>query len=173
MKKITTLATAILLVGCTATNTLPERNLEDGRAYLAPIHVMVDNPFRSSELRNGLRTTGVFDKVETGAGAAGDYAVRVKLDSARNSASFPVLLLSAATLFLMPLPREIDTTAEFTLLRDGAVLKQYRYRNLTEKYVWLLDQGGEMPEQNIDRIVRAFAGDVRQDALLPEVEAVQ
>jgi hypothetical protein len=83
-----------------------------------------------------------------------------------------VVLLSAATLFLLPLSVSIDTTTEFSLQQDGKSLKQYRYRNVTHKYSWLLDGIGGMQQENSTRIARAFAQDVQRDGLLP-VESAQ
>lgn len=63
MKSCLTLCALLLLAGCTATDTLPDRPLTDGQAYLMPLHVMVDDPLRAAELRNALRATGVFEDV--------------------------------------------------------------------------------------------------------------
>ena len=167
MKTTLGLCALLLLSGCAATNTLPERPLPDGKDYLAPLHVMVDDPLRASELRNALRATGVFENVQTGPGQPGDYSARIQFTSEHDLPPFPVILLSAATLFLMPLSNGIDTHTEITLLHEGKTLKRYSYRNLTHKYTWLLDQGGEMKEQNIQRIARAFAADMQQDQFLP------
>lgn len=169
MKKIIALTAAALLTGCAATNTLPERTLTDAQDYLQPIHVMVDDPENGSSLRNHLRQTGVFRTIETGSGKADEYNVQVKLDVERHLPPFPVILLSTATLFLLPLSNEFDTQTEFTVYQGDKRLKQYTYRNITQKYVWLLDQGGEMREQNLGRIARAFAQDVQQDRLIPAV----
>ena len=173
MKFCLTLCALLLLAGCAATDTLPDRPLTDGRAYLMTLHVMVDDPLRAAELRNALRATGVFENVQTGAGKPGDYSARIQFQSGREIPPMPVIFLSAATLFLMPLSNGIDTRTDITLLHEGKVLKQYSYRNLTHKYTWLLDQGGEMQEQNIQRIARAFAGDLRQDQLLPSASQAQ
>jgi len=80
---------------------------------------------------------------------------------------FPVILLSTATLFLLPLSQSIDTTTEFSLQQNGKLLKQYSYRNVTHKYTWLLDGSGGMQQENVNRITRAFAQDVQRDGLLP------
>ncbi|MCU1771410.1 hypothetical protein [Pseudomonas sp. 13B_3.2_Bac1] len=173
MKKVTTLATVALLAGCTATNTLPERTLADGQDYLAPIHVMIDDPLQSSSLRNHLRETGVFRNVETGSGQNDAYNVQVKLNMQREFPPFPVVLLSCATLFMLPLSKEYDTQAEFSVYQGDKRLKQYTYRNNTRKYTWLLDQGGELEGQNLSRIARAFAQDVQHDRLIPVVGSAQ
>jgi len=173
MRTLASLIAASLLTGCTATNTLPDSTLADGQDYLQPIHVMVDDPMQSSILRNHLRETGVFRNIETGSGKAGEYSVQIKLNMQREYPPFPVVLLSCATLFMLPLSKEIDTETEFTVLRGDQRLKQYHYRNNTQKYNWLLDQGGEMEGQNLGRIARAFAHDVRQDQLIPAVGAAQ
>lgn len=173
MKKITTLATVALLAGCTATNTLPERTLADGQDYLAPIHVMIDDPLQSSSLRNHLRETGVFRNVETGSGQNDAYNVQVKLNMQREFPPFPAVLLSCATLFMLPLSKEYDTQAEFSVYQGDKRLKQYTYRNNTQKYTWLLDQGGELEGQNLSRIARAFAQDVQHDRLIPVAGSAQ
>jgi hypothetical protein len=173
MKSCLPLFALLLLAGCAATDTLPDRPLTDGQAYLVPLHVMVDDPLRAAELRNALRATGVFENVQTGAGEPGDYSARIQFKSDHEIPAMPLIFLSAATLFLMPLSNGIDTRTDITLLHEGKVLKQYSYRNLTHKYTWLLDQGGEMQEQNIQRIARAFAGDLRQDQLLPSASQAQ
>ncbi len=173
MKSCLVLCALALLAGCAATNTLPQRTLTDGQAYLVPLHVMVDDPMRAAELRNALRATGVFENVQTGAGEPGAYSARIQFNSERKIPPMPVVFLSAATLFLMPLSNGIDTRTDITLLHEDKVLKRYSYRNLTHKYTWLLDQGGEMQEQNIQRIARAFADDLRQDQLLPTASPTQ
>ena len=168
MNRLMTLSALALLAGCATTNTLPERELPDGKAYLTPIHVMVDDPLNAAQMRNQLRETGVFRSVESGMGKPGDYSVLIRSNVQRDMPPFPLLLLSAATLFLMPLSVSIDTTTEFSLQQDGKALKQYRYRNVTHKYSWLLDGMGGMQEQNGSRIARAFAQDVQRDGVLPE-----
>ncbi|MHC8371837.1 hypothetical protein ACYZT2_13720 [Pseudomonas sp. MDT1-85] len=173
MKKIIALTTAALLTGCAATNTLPVRTLADGQDYLAPIHVMVDDPENASSLRNHLRQTGVFRTIETGSGKGDEYNVQVKLNVQRDLPPFPVILLSCATLFLLPLSDEINTQSEFTVFQGNKRLKQYTYRNSTHKYTWLLNPGGEMRDQNLSRIARAFAQDVQHDRLVPAVVTAQ
>lgn len=173
MKTVIALTTALLLTGCAATNTLPERTLADGQDYLVPIHVMVDDPENASSLRNHLRQTGVFRTIETGTGKGDEYNVQVKLDVQRHLPPFPVILLSSATLFLLPLSDEIDTQTEFTVFQGNKRLKQYSYRNITHKYTGLLSPSGEMREQNLSRIARAFAQDVQHDQLIPAVVTAQ
>lgn len=167
MNRFIALGALALLTGCATTNTLPERTLPDGKAYLQPIHVMVDDPLNAAQIRNQLRETGVFRSVETGIGKPGDYTVLIRYNSQRDVPPFPVVLLSAATLFLLPLSISIDTTTEFSLQHDGKPLKQYSYRNVTQKYSWLLDGTGGMELVNVNRIARAFAQDVQKDGLLP------
>lgn len=161
-----------LLAGCAVTNTLPEHPAPDGQDYLAPIHVMVDSPMDAANVRNSLRETGVFRSVEAGSGVPGGYSVRARFNSTRDI-STPLIFLSAATLFLIPIPQTYDTQIDYTLLRDDAVLKHYHYRNVTRKYTWLLDPGGEMQGQNLDRISQAFAADVQHDHVLPSVGFAQ
>jgi hypothetical protein len=173
MKKIIALSTAALLTGCTATNTLPERTLADGQDYLAPIHVMVDDPMNSSTLRNHLRQTGVFREIQTGTAKADEYSVQVKLNMQPEFPPFPVVLLSCLTLFTLPLSKEYNTEAQFSVYQGDKRLKQYSYRNTTQKYTWLLDQGGELEGQNLSRIARAFAQDVQHDHLIPASGAAQ
>lgn len=132
MRTVIALTAAALLTGCAATNTLPERTLADGQDYLQPIHVMVDDPENGSSLRNHLRQTGVFRTIETGSGKADEYNVQVKLNVERHLPPFPVILLSSATLFLLPLSNEFDTQSEFTVFQGDKRLKQYTYRNTTE-----------------------------------------
>ncbi|AUG08772.1 hypothetical protein [Pseudomonas sp. S09G 359] len=172
MNRCMTLGAVALLAGCASTNTLPERTLPDGKDYLKPIHVMVDDPENAAQVRNQLRETGIFRSVEAGMGKPGDYSVLIRSDVQRDMPPFPVVLLSAATLFLLPLSVSIDTTTEFSLQQDGKSLKQYRYRNVTHKYSWLLDGIGGMQQENSTRIARAFAQDVQRDGLLP-VESAQ
>jgi len=167
MNRVINLSVLALLTGCAATNTLPERALPDGQDYLKPIHVMVDDPLNAAQIRNQLRETGVFRSVETGQGKAGDYSVLIRFNSQRDLPPFPVILLSTATLFLLPLSQSIDTTTEFSLQQNGKLLKQYSYRNVTHKYTWLLDGSGGMQQENVNRITRAFAQDVQRDGLLP------
>lgn len=172
MNRFITLSAVALLTGCATTHSLPERTLPDGKEYLQPIHVMVDDPLNAAQIRNQLRETGVFRSVETGIGKPGDYTVLIRYNSQRDVPPFPVVLLSAATLFLLPLSISIDTTTEFSLQHDGKPLKQYSYRNVTRKYSWLLDGPGAMELVNVNRIARAFAQDVQKDGLLP-VEGAQ
>ena len=167
MNRFIAVGALALLSGCAVNNTLPERSITDAQDYLMPIHVMVDDPLRAAPIRNQLRETGVFRSIESGTGKAGDYTVLIKFKSERDLPPFPVVLLSAATLFLLPLSQSIDTTTEFSLKHDGKLLKQYSYRNVTQKYTWLLDQSGDMAEQNVNRIARAFAQDVQRDGLVP------
>lgn len=167
MNRFIAVGALALLSGCAVNNTLPERSITDAKDYLMPIHVMVDDPLRAAPIRNQLRETGVFRSIESGTGKAGDYTVLIKFNSERDLPPFPVVLLSAATLFLLPLSQSIDTTTEFSLKHDGKLLKQYSYRNVTQKYTWLLDQSGDMAEQNVNRIARAFAQDVQRDGLVP------
>ncbi|WP_321836250.1 hypothetical protein [Pseudomonas kulmbachensis] len=167
MNRFIAVGTLALLSGCAVNNTLPERSITDAQDYLMPIHVMVDDPLRAAPIRNQLRETGVFRSIESGTGKPGDYAVLIKFKSERDLPPFPVVLLSAATLFLLPLSQSIDTTTEFSLKHDGKLLKQYNYRNVTQKYTWLLDQSGDMADQNVNRIARAFAQDVQRDGLVP------
>ncbi len=134
MNRFIALSAVALLTGCATTNSLPERTLPDGKEYLQPIHVMVDDPLNAAQIRNQLRETGVFRSVETGIGKPGDYTVLIRYNSQRDVPPFPVVLLSAATLFLLPLSISIDTTTDFSLQHDGKPLKQYSYRNVTRKY---------------------------------------
>ncbi|MBI6977309.1 MULTISPECIES: hypothetical protein [Pseudomonas] len=171
MNRFITFSALALLTGCATTHTLPEHALPDGKEYLKPIHVMIDDPLNAAQIRNQLRETGVFRSVESGRGNADDYSVWVRYNVQRDMPPFPVVLLSAATLFLLPLSVSIDTTTEFSLQHNGKQLKQYSYRNVTHKYSWLLDGPGGMELQSGHRVARAFAEDVQRDGLLPEEHA--
>ncbi len=157
----------LLLSGCAATNTLSQMPLAQGQAYLAPLHVTVNDLKRASTLRNDLRETGVFSAIEADVGSEEDYSVHVQMEVKRQYPPYPLVLLSSATLFLLPLSREIGTDAEFTVSQGRKVLKRYRYRNNTQKYTFLLDMGAEVDVQNLNRIAHAFAHDVQQDHLIP------
>ena len=76
------------------------------------------------------------------------------------------MLLSAATLFLLPLPSDADTRMDFTLLKGERTLKRYSYENRTRAYFWLLDRGDEANAEHLRRITRSFARDVQQDDLM-------
>lgn len=168
MKRLTVgVVSLVLLAGCAANNTLPERKLADGQPYLAPIYVTVNDPFKAAVMRNHLRQTGVFRDIKTGTVKDDDYSVNVDMKMAYDYPPFPVVLLSCATLFMLPLSKEINTHTQFTLMQGNKTLKQYSYSNDTQKYTFLLDQGGEMEGQNLSRIARAFAQDVQQDHLIP------
>ena len=123
MNRFITFSALALLTGCATTHTLPERALPDGKEYLKPIHVMIDDPLNAAQIRNQLRETGVFRSVESGRGNADDYSVWVRYNVQRDMPPFPVVLLSAATLFLLPLSVSIDTTTEFSLQHNGKQLK--------------------------------------------------
>lgn len=161
MKKTLFLSASLLLAGCAGTQTLPDPRIEQGQDYLPPIAVMVDSLEHGTELRNYLRESGVFSKVENGAAGEGETQVMVKLDAQPKVAPFPLLFLSAATLFLLPLQSDLDTKADFTVMRDGKVLKRYHYENYMAKYAWLLDLGVPEREENIRRVARAFARDMQ------------
>jgi hypothetical protein len=161
MKKTLLLTASLLLGGCAGTQTLPDPQIQVGQDYLPPITVMVDSLEHSYELRNYLRESGVFSKVDNGAAGEGETQVMVKLDAQRKLAPTPLLLLSCATLFLLPLQNDLDTKAEFTVMRDGKVLNRYHYENYMTKYSWLLDLGIPERQENIRRVARAFARDMQ------------
>lgn len=165
MNKPMILAAGLLLGGCTGTQTLPDPQIEAGRDYLPPITVMVDSLEHGSELRNYLRESGVFSKVETGTAKDGETQVMVNLNVKRELAPTPLLFVSAATLFLLPLKNDMDTKADFTVMRDGKVLKRYHYENYMGKYSWLFDLGVPERQENIRRIARAFARDMQAASL--------
>lgn len=166
MKKLALLAASLSIGGCAATHTLPDPQIDTSGDYLPPISVMVDSPEHASELRNYLRGAGVFSKVDSGTGAKDGTSVLVQLDAQRDTAPFPLLLLSACTLFLLPMQNDLDTHADFAVMRDGKLIKHYRYSNYTTKYSWLLDTGAMDRSENIRRVARAFARDVQKDGLL-------
>ena len=97
------LLASVFLSGCAATHTLPPTELRYGESYLPPIHVMSNDPLKGGEIRNSLRATGMFEDVLAGQAPADAYAVRVQVAQERDHAAFPLVLLSAATLFLLPL----------------------------------------------------------------------
>ncbi|KXG79481.1 MULTISPECIES: hypothetical protein [Pseudomonas] len=165
MKKSLLLTAGLLLGGCAGTQTLPDPQIRDGLDYLPPITVMVDSLEHSYELRNYLRESGVFSSVESGSAPEGQTQVMVKLDAQRKVAPMPLLFLSAATLFLLPLQSDMDTKADFTVMRDGKVLNRYHYENYMAKYAWLLDLGIPERQENIRRVARAFARDMQAASL--------
>lgn len=155
-----------LLCGCAATHTLPPADLQYGDAYLPPIHVMTDDALKGGEIRNSLRATGMFEDVLSGMPPAGGYAVRIKVAQERDGAAFPLVLLSAATLFLLPLSMDEDTRLDFTLLKGDRKLKGYSYENRTRSYFWLFDRGDEAQAEHMRRLTRSFARDVQRDGLM-------
>lgn len=165
MKKTLLLTASLLLAGCAGTQTLPDPKIKTGEDYLPPITVMVDSLEHSSKLRNYLRESGVFSKVDTGTAGEGETQVMVKLDAQRKVAPMPLVFLSAATLFLLPIQNDMDTRADFTVMRDGKVLNRYHYENYMAKYSWLLDLGIPEREENIRRVARAFARDMQVTGL--------
>lgn len=166
------LATAFVS-GCAATHSLPPAQLQYGDSYLPPISVMTDDPFKGGEIRNSLRATGMFSDVISGQPPVDGYAVRVNVDQQFDRSPFPVVLLSAATLFLLPLSVDTDSQLKFTLMKGDKALQRYEYENQTRSYFWLLDRGGEAKDEHLRRITRAFARDVQQDALMRTEEVAQ
>lgn len=162
---------AVLISGCATSHSLPSTELRYGDAYLPPIHVLTDDPLKGGEIRNNLRATGMFSDVISGQPPADGYAVRVNVAQERDLPPFPVILLSAATLFLLPISDSMDSRLGFTLMKGGQTLKRYDYENKTQRYTWLLDRKEEATEENLRRITRAFAQDVQRDGLMPAVEA--
>lgn len=160
------LLASVFLSGCAATHTLPPTELRYGESYLPPIHVMSNDPLKGGEIRNSLRATGMFEDVLAGQAPADAYAVRVQVAQERDHAAFPLVLLSAVTLFLLPLPSDADTRLDFTLLKGERTLKRYSYENHTRAYFWLLDRGDEANAEHLRRITRSFARDVQQDGLM-------
>ncbi|BAP45346.1 putative lipoprotein [Pseudomonas sp. StFLB209] len=165
MNKPMVFAACLLLGGCAGTQTLPDPQIEAGRDYLPPITVMVDSLEHGAELSNYLRESGVFSKVENGSAKAGETQVMVNLNVKRELAPMPLVFLSAATLFLLPLQNDMDSRADFTVMRDGKVLKRYHYENYMGKYSWLFDLGVPERQENIRRIARAFARDMQTASL--------
>lgn len=161
MNKPLILSASLLLGGCAGTQTLPDPQIASDRDYLPAITVMVDSMQHSHEMRNYLRESGVFSKVETGTADAGQTQVMVKLDSKPELAPLPLVFLSCATLFLLPLQDDRDTKADFIVMRDGKVVNRYHYENYTKKYTWLLDRGTPEHQENLRRVARAFARDMQ------------
>ncbi len=166
MRVALVLTTSLLMGGCAATHTLPDPKLNGGQDYLPPINVMVDAPDHSYQLRNYLRESGVFSKVESGTASGDGTQVMVNLKAEHKVASTPILLLSACTLFLLPIQSDLDTTADFSVMRNGTLIKRYHYQNYTTKYAWLLDLGIPDRQENIRRVARTFARDVQADGNL-------
>lgn len=164
---------SLLLSGCAATHTLPPTELRYDESYLPPIHVMTDDPLKGGEIRNSLRATGMFSDVISGQPLVDSYGVRISVEQKFDHAPFPLVLLSAATLFLIPLSAEADSKLGFTLIKGGQVLKRYDYRNQTQSYFWLFGRGDEAREEHMRRITRSFARDAQQDGLLVVGEVVQ
>ena len=162
---------AVVLSGCATTHSLPPTELHYGDDYLPPIHVLTDDPLKGGEIRNSLRATGMFSDVISGQPPTGGYGLRVNFTQARDLPSFPVVMASALTLFLLPVGDGTDSQLGFTLTQDGKTLKRYDYRNKTQRYSWLLDRNNEAKQENLDRITRAFAHDVQQDGLIQPAEA--
>lgn len=171
MKAFFTLALgAVVLTGCATTHSLPPTELQYGDDYLAPIHVLTDDPLKGGEIRNSLRATGMFSDVISGEPPAGGYGVRVNFSQERDLPPFPVVMVSALTLFLLPVGDSTDAQLSFTLTQDGKTLKRYDYRNKTQRYLWLLNRDREAEQENLNRMTRAFARDVQQDGLMQSAE---
>lgn len=153
------------LGGCATTHTLPVQVPPQGR-YLAPLRVEVDDPANASQVRNGLRASGMFRKITQGPAQPGDYSVLVHYQGSHDK---PELLrfFSVMTVKLVPSPETWDSSVAITLSHDGKVLKTYRYHNVTHVYDSVFDPEDVFQNANLDRIGQVFAADVKRDGLVP------
>lgn len=121
----------LLLGGCQATHSLKAPNVDYSSQQLPAINVSVIG-MPSWMLRDELRRRGTFEEVKADRSEDG-YNVLVVANSDVGGIQ-PQMLLSAFTLFLVPVPVSFDSTVVFSLSHGKQMLGIYTVKNHTESW---------------------------------------
>jgi hypothetical protein len=156
--KVLFLLLSLLLGGCQATHSLKAPEV-DYAQQLPEINVSVLG-MPDWMLRDDLRRRGTFEQVNSGVSRDG-YNVLVIANSNIGGLQ-PQLLLSAFTLFLVPVPVSWDSKVLFTVSRGDQVLGVYAIYNHTSTWRGLFNASGGQFE-HVQLIADTFIAQVLKD----------
>lgn len=126
------LGIVLLVVGCATTYTLEPAVLEmPAKPIFGPVSAYVDDGTEGNgnawaydvEMYDALRQSGLFSSLGT---FGGSNELIVSLNVTRNSSALPALI-SAATVFVMPVPKDFDHQLLAVARVNGQVVKTYQY----------------------------------------------
>ncbi|PYC29280.1 hypothetical protein DMO17_00860 [Aquipseudomonas alcaligenes] len=164
MRLFLSLLMLLALSGCQVTHSLPEPQLAR-EPQLPEIHVQIAGPVPGHWVRNELRQVGVFEQVAEGRDPSGYNLRVVSLGDYSTARHIPKLLLSAFTLFTVPVPVSWDGRMSFELSRGEQLLARYDIANQTRHYMGLFAHANGANE-NVRLIVDEFVARLQKDAAI-------
>lgn len=169
MKRLLPLLAGLLLGGCQTTHSLAPAQPDYGQAQFPPVAVVSSGDLPDYRVRNLLRATGQFERIDPAPLGADAYTVLVRNQSSIGKPSGleqALLVLDSATLFLIPMPAQVDSSFEITVMHGKKTLKQYSYRNHSSSFFQLFHPVGPVQEEHLKRVVDSFVADLQHDGVL-------
>jgi hypothetical protein len=161
----------LVLSGCQVTHSLPEPQLAR-EPQLPEIHVQIVGPVPGHWVRNELRQVGVFEQIAEGRDSRGYNLRVVSLGDYSTARHIPKLLLSAFTLFTVPVPVSWDGRMRFELSRGEQPLTHYDIANQSRHYMGLFAHANGANE-NVRLIVDEFVARLQKDVAIFSVPPIR
>ena len=160
--KLWRLGLPLLLAGCATQHSLPPGGLDPKATPLPPVSVEAVEPIDGEALRNLMRQSGHFERIEKPHRLPNNLKVSGELheDAPLNYLTAP---LGGLILFLLPLPATYTSDLTFELQYAGQHSRIYRYRNQTQSYRWLGNPGGKDRRDNARYVLDALAADLHRN----------
>lgn len=139
MMRISAVFVALLVAGCTVRYSLEPAAPPSIKAPLfGPVTAYIDDGTRGSgnawpydvEMHQALVDSGLFSTLSS---RGGNNQLIVTLEVERRSSLIPPLI-SAFTLFLLPVPYDFNNVLKAKAIVDGRVVKEYAYENREESF---------------------------------------
>lgn len=157
------------LAGCSSRHSLSTPAPTLDQPPLPALTVTAAKPLDASQLRNLMRQTGHFSRIES---HLLPQRLQVNGRMLEGSAwNYPIAILSGLSLGLLPLPVQQSSELTFTLSGPDGLPQRYHYRNDSLIYWWL--GSNDKPEDNVTWIIQALAADLYRDLPRPEPQAAR
>lgn len=161
------LAAMLALTGCQTTHSLKGAQPDYDQEPMPTLYVMAQGNVSGALVRNKIRASGMFQRIEDGQAPADGYTVQVSTHSNLNDfQNYPLFLLSALTVFVLPVPQELDSQFEFKVLRGEVPLKTYSYHNQSKYFLSILNLGDKSKDEHLRYLIGSFVSELQRDRLL-------
>jgi len=178
MKKIVVLMMIVLMVGCASTHELEKKTFAKTMdSQFVPVSLLIDDgtggsgnayPY-DSYIHEHIQLSGLFKGL--GSASSAPVSIFVKYNRSSNGSTAgdtTKMLVSAATLFLVPTRVDWNYELVFTVTVNG-VVKQYRYKDRVQRSMSIVDSGGKQEVKITQNLVNHFLEEIQKDGFIPTI----
>lgn len=182
MKHIAIALLCTLAVGCASPEAIPDKYELSDSDRLAPINLDIYageyiTPYTSEVvqfIQQAIAGSNLFAHVQTGY-SRWPYSVHVKYEASQDMSvmEFAGVMVSSATLLLVPAPFNEEHRYEFEIYAERQLIGRYSYTEEVKTAMSLYHNAGEDRKNGAKAAIRRFFDDLMKDGVIPSMSQIQ